>query len=75
MMTTRFGLSNLTRYTKKAKVGRGAYGVVYRALDSVTGNLVAIKKIKLEVETEGIPSTALREITILRYLDDPNIVK
>jgi cyclin-dependent kinase len=34
-----------------------------------------LKKIKLETEDEGIPSTALREISILKELDHPNIVK
>jgi serine/threonine protein kinase len=33
-----------------------------------------MKKIKLDAETEGIPSTALREISTLRELRHPNIV-
>ena len=37
---------------------------------------VALKKIRLEGEDEGIPSTSLREISILRELSDhPNIVE
>jgi serine/threonine protein kinase len=44
-------------------------------LDNVTGRCVALKKIRLEVEDEGIPTTALREITLLSNLEHPNVVK
>ena len=57
-----------------ATVGTGAYGVVYKASDSQTGSLVALKKIKTEVEDDGIPATALREIVFLRQLKHPNVV-
>ncbi|KAG8910462.1 Cyclin-dependent kinase catalytic subunit, partial [Tulasnella sp. 417] len=33
-----------------------------------------MKKIRLEAEDEGVPSTAIREISLLKELDDPNIV-
>lgn len=56
-------------------VGEGTYGVVYKARDKQAGDFVALKKIRLEVEDEGVPSTALREISILKDLDHPNIVK
>ena len=36
---------------------------------------MAIKTIKIEDDEEGIPSTALREISVLRELKHPNIVK
>jgi len=39
------------------------------------GNLVALKKVRLENEMEGFPITAVREIKILRQLNHPNIVK
>jgi len=35
---------------------------------------VALKKIRLESEEEGVPSTAIREISILKELQHPNIV-
>ena len=75
MKALQFGASNIDRYVKKGKVGGGAYGVVHKALDTRTGDTVAIKKIKLEVQTEGVPSTALREITILRTMENQNVVK
>lgn len=41
---------------------------------SVTNAFVALKKINLEIEDEGVPSTAMREIAILKELFHPNIV-
>jgi serine/threonine protein kinase len=38
-------------------------------------DFVALKKIRLELEEEGVPSTALREISLLKELDHPNVVK
>ncbi|KAJ2722889.1 Cyclin-dependent kinase catalytic subunit [Coemansia sp. Benny D115] len=40
------------RYTKLDKVGEGTYGVVYKAMDSKTGGIVAMKKIRLEGDDE-----------------------
>jgi hypothetical protein len=53
----------------------GTYGMVYKAREKATNEFVALKKIKLEVDDEGVPSTALREISLLKELDHPNIVK
>jgi cyclin-dependent kinase len=36
---------------------------------------VALKKIRLEAEDEGVPSTAIREISLLKEMNDPNIVR
>lgn len=67
--------SDLSRYKKLEKVGEGTYGVVYKALDRETGETIALKKIRLEDEEEGIPSTAIREIALLKELEHPNIVR
>lgn len=54
----------------------GTYGVVYKALDRLHDNrIVALKKIRLEAEDEGVPSTAIREISLLKEMRDPNIVR
>jgi len=65
----------MDKYVKLEKIGEGTYGVVYKAQDKKTGELLALKKIRLEAEDEGIPSTAIREISLLKQLQHPNIVR
>lgn len=36
---------------------------------------VALKKMISAIEEEGIPSTAIREISLLREIDHPNVIK
>ncbi|KAK6485227.1 cyclin-dependent kinase 2-like isoform X5 [Huso huso] len=62
-------------FQKIEKIGEGTYGVVYKAKNKLTGQAVALKKIRLDAETEGVPSTAIREISLLKELNHPNIVK
>ena len=64
----------LDRYIKEEKLGEGTYGVVYKCKDKQTSNYVALKKVRLENEDEGIPSTSIREISILKQMHHPNIV-
>lgn len=53
----------------------GTYGVVYKALDTRHNNrVVALKKIRLESDDEGVPPTAIREISLLKEMRDDNIV-
>ncbi|KKY27843.1 putative cell division control protein 2 [Phaeomoniella chlamydospora] len=66
----------MENYQKIEKIGEGTYGVVYKARDLTHPNrIVALKKIRLEAEDEGVPSTAIREISLLKEMNDPNIVK
>ncbi|CAK7236721.1 Cyclin-dependent kinase catalytic subunit [Sporothrix bragantina] len=66
----------MDNYQKLEKVGEGTYGVVYKARDlTAGGRIVALKKIRLEAEDEGVPSTAIREISLLKEMRDPNIVR
>lgn len=65
----------LAKYQKLEKIGEGTYGVVYKAKDKQTGRYIALKKIRLEYEDEGVPSTAIREISLLKELNHPNVVK
>jgi len=76
--------SRLDKYEKETQLGEGTYGVVWKArgkfhlhdfLDKKTNEYVALKKIRLESQEEGIPSTAIREIALLKELSHPNIVK
>ena len=63
------------QYEKVEKIGEGTYGVVYRARDRNTGMTIALKKIRLEQEEEGVPSTAIREISLLKELQHNNVVR
>ncbi|KAJ6442024.1 cell division control protein 2 [Purpureocillium lavendulum] len=68
--------ATMENYQKLEKVGEGTYGVVYKARDLANGGrIVALKKIRLEAEDEGVPSTAIREISLLKEMKDPNIVQ
>ncbi|VYS54870.1 unnamed protein product [Arabidopsis thaliana] len=58
----------MEKYEKLEKVGEGTYGKVYKAMEKTTGKLVALKKTRLEMDEEGIPPTALREISLLQML-------
>jgi len=61
-------------FVKLEKIGEGTYGVVFKGRNKKTGEIVAMKKIRLESEEEGVPSTAIREISLLKELQHPNIV-
>ncbi|XP_064610515.1 cyclin-dependent kinase 1-like [Liolophura sinensis] len=61
-------------YIKIEKIGEGTYGVVYKGQNKKTKKICALKRIRLESEEEGVPSTAIREISLLKELSHPNIV-
>uniref|UniRef100_A0A8C9G4Z2 Protein kinase domain-containing protein n=1 Tax=Pavo cristatus TaxID=9049 RepID=A0A8C9G4Z2_PAVCR len=65
------------RYEKLDFLGEGQFATVYKAKDKNTGQIVAIKKIKLGHRSEakdGINRTALREIKLLQELSHPNVI-
>lgn len=65
----------MNRYQKIQKVGEGAYGVVHQATDLTTGATVALKEIRIDSKSEGVPATAIREVSLLKVLRHANIVK
>lgn len=62
-------------YKVLQQIGEGTYGKVFKAMDLISNQLVAMKYVRMEKETEGFPITALREIKILRELQHPNIIR
>ncbi|KAF9632334.1 putative cell division protein kinase 10 protein [Lasiodiplodia theobromae] len=68
--------SSISSYESLDAIGEGAYGIVSRARDRRSGSVVALKQIRiLEYErNNGIPLTALREISILRSLRHQNVI-
>ncbi|KAK4056845.1 Cyclin-dependent kinase catalytic subunit [Microbotryomycetes sp. JL221] len=58
----------MNNYRKLEKVGEGTYGTVYKCLQLPTHDIVAMKQIRLEDDEEGVPSTALREVSVLMEL-------
>lgn len=68
------GCRSVEEFERLNKIDEGTYGVVYRAKDKKTGEVVALKKVKMEKEREGFPLTSLREINILLSFHQPSIV-
>lgn len=61
-------------YQRVQQVGEGTYGKVYKVINRLTNEFVALKRLRLESEREGFPITAMREIKLLQSFDHPNIV-
>ncbi|KAJ1965240.1 cyclin-dependent kinase 5 [Dipsacomyces acuminosporus] len=64
----------MEKYQKIEKLGEGTYGIVYKAQNRETNEVVALKRIRLDNEEEGVPCTAIREISLLKELKHPNIL-
>ncbi|CAK0810147.1 unnamed protein product [Prorocentrum cordatum] len=62
-------------FEKLNRLGEGTYGTVYRARDSESGRVVALKKVRIHNEKGGFPCSSLREIRLLKRLRHPNIVE
>ncbi|XP_077374263.1 cyclin-dependent kinase 10 isoform X5 [Festucalex cinctus] len=72
----RFGRCRSVRcFEKLNRIGEGTYGIVYRARDTKYDEIVALKKVRMDKEKDGIPISSLREITLLLRLRHPNIVE
>ncbi|XP_076085540.1 cyclin-dependent kinase 11B-like [Mytilus galloprovincialis] len=68
------GCRNVEEFQCLNRIEEGAYGVVYRAKDKKTDDIVALKRLKMEKEKEGFPITSLREINTLLKAQHVNIV-
>ncbi|KAJ3338881.1 negative regulator of the PHO system [Gonapodya sp. JEL0774] len=67
-------MPDVEKYAKQDKLGEGTYATVFRGKNRLTGDVVALKEIHLDSE-EGAPSTAIREISLMKELRHPNIVR
>lgn len=67
-------MSAENRYITQNKLGEGTYATVYKGQNRTTGEICALKEINLDPD-EGAPSTAIREISLMKELKHPNIVK
>ncbi|NXV93187.1 CDK5 kinase, partial [Calonectris borealis] len=63
----------MQKYEKLEKIGEGTYGTVFKAKNRETHEIVALKRVRLDDDDEGVPSSALREICLLKELKHKNI--
>ncbi|XP_023667628.1 cyclin-dependent kinase 6 [Paramormyrops kingsleyae] len=70
--------STAPQYEPVAEIGEGAYGKVYKARDLKNGRFVALKRVRVQTEEEGMPLSTIREVAVLRQLESfehPNVVR
>ncbi|KAL5992416.1 Cyclin-dependent kinase C-2 [Asimina triloba] len=80
-----WGSRSVDCFEKLEQIGEGTYGYsyaadyiipeVYMAKEIRTGEIVALKKIRMDNEREGFPITAIREIKILKKLHHENVIQ
>ncbi|KAH7926241.1 Pkinase-domain-containing protein, partial [Leucogyrophana mollusca] len=68
------GCGKQSDYDATTKLGEGTFGEVHKAVQLATGRSVALKRILMHNEKEGMPVTALREIKILKAMHHPCVV-
>lgn len=73
-----FGLSTALskyRWVRVQELGSGSYAVVYKAKNRETDEIIALKKLRFGFDDQGLPSSTLREISLLKELKHENIVE
>ena len=48
----------MQKYEKLEKIGEGTYGTVFKAKNRESGEIVALKRVRLDDDDEGVPSSA-----------------
>ena len=59
----------MERYSRQEEIGRGAWGVVYKAIDHLTDDVVAIKQL---IKRNGFPR---HEVALARQVTHKNVVR
>ena len=65
---------HVDNFEKLNHIEEGSYGWVSRAKETATGDIVALKKLKMDNANDGLPVTGLREIQTLMASRHSNIV-
>ncbi|ESW97804.1 Negative regulator of the PHO system [Ogataea parapolymorpha DL-1] len=65
--------ASASQFQQLEKLGEGTYATVFKGRNRALGTFVALKEINLDSE-EGTPSTAIREISIMKELRHENII-
>lgn len=65
---------HVDNYERLNHIEEGSYGLVSRAKDLATGEIVALKKLKIDNAPDGFPVTGLREIQTLQRARHVNVV-
>ena len=68
------GCRSVEQYKILNRIEEGTYGVVYQAKDKDNNEVVALKRLKTEQETNGFPITSLREISTLLRCQHQNVI-
>jgi serine/threonine protein kinase len=63
------------RYAIMRKLGEGTFGEVFCAQHQDTGELVALKKIRIRAPENGIPKSIFREIKSMQLIDHENVLR
>ncbi|KAG8919685.1 serine/threonine protein kinase, CMGC, CDC2/CDK sub [Tulasnella sp. 417] len=69
------GVSGIDKYARGKKLGEGTFGQVFEATHKETKAVVALKKILMHNESQGLPITAVREIKLLKKFKHPNVIE
>lgn len=57
------------------QIGQGTYSSVYRARDLLHNKIVALKKVRFDLNDVESVKFMAREIIVMRRLDHPNVLK
>ena len=62
-------------YNSYEKIGEGTFGIIHKGIDKLTGDLVALKRMKIKKMEEGLPKDLIREIQTLNLMDSIYVMR